>query len=214
METLDRLRAAGASRRDNGILYPVMLIAAIAVIVFSIVGIATMTGVMPRALSSASEQSPPDRASSDEQHKATPAPATSPARPASARPAPQSGSGNRTRSPMPVACAECGVVESIRAVESAGQGSGVGAVAGGVLGGVLGNQVGGGRGRTAMTVVGAGAGAYAGHEIEKNMNKSVSYQIRVRMNDGTLRTVYDRTQPALTVGQKVRVTDNGIVTAG
>ena len=65
-----------------------------------------------------------------------------------------------------------------------------------------------------MTVVGVGAGAYAGHEIEKNMNKSVSYQIRVRMNDGSLRTVYERAQPAVRIGEKVRVTRNGVVAAG
>ena len=106
------------------------------------------------------------------------------------------------------------MVESIRAVEVKGQGSGIGAVAGGVVGGVLGNQVGHGRGRTAATVVGAGAGAYAGHEIEKNMNRKVSYQVRVRMNDGTYRTFYEPAQPAFTVGQKVRATEQGIVAAG
>ena len=37
-----------------------------------------------------------------------------------------------------------------------------GATAGGALGGVIGNQLGGGDGRTAMTVLGAGAGAYTG----------------------------------------------------
>jgi outer membrane lipoprotein SlyB len=83
-----------------------------------------------------------------------------------------------------------------------------------VVGGVLGNQIGRGRGRTAATGVGAGAGAYAGHEIEKNMKKSVSYQVRVRMNDGTYRTFHESAQPALAVGQKVRVTEQGIISAG
>ena len=36
--------------QGQGLLYPMMLIAAIAVIVFSIAGIATVTGWMPRAL--------------------------------------------------------------------------------------------------------------------------------------------------------------------
>ena len=35
--------------RHGGILYPLLLVAAIAVIVFSIIGIATMTGVVPNA---------------------------------------------------------------------------------------------------------------------------------------------------------------------
>ena len=200
MGTIDGMHEADPPRKQSSILYPVMLIAAIAVIVFSVVGIATMTGVMPRALSSKNEQASPET-------PATGAPMVTPgARPAKARSAPSSTQGA-------AACAECGVVESIRAIEAKGQGSGIGAVAGGVLGGVLGNQVGRGGGRTAMTVVGAGAGAYAGHEIEKNMNTALSYQIRVRMNDGNIRTFHERSQPALSVGQKVRVTDKGIVAA-
>lgn len=65
-----------------------------------------------------------------------------------------------------------------------------------------------------MRVIGAGAGAYAGHEIEKNMNRAVRYQVRVRMHDGTHRVFYEAAPPAWSVGQKVRVTENGIVAAG
>jgi hypothetical protein len=55
---------AGAAVKDAGILYPLMLIAAAAVIVFSIAGIATMMGWMPGALSSdaAPRQSAPPAA--------------------------------------------------------------------------------------------------------------------------------------------------------
>jgi outer membrane lipoprotein SlyB len=110
-------------------------------------------------------------------------------------------------------CADCGVVDSIRTVEVQGQGTGVGAVAGGVVGGILGNQVGGGRGRTAMTVVGAGAGAYAGHELEKNMKKNVSYEIRVRMENNSYRT-FRVNQTDIGVGQRVRIRDGQLVRAG
>lgn len=182
--------------KRNGVLYPAMLIAAIAVIIFSVVGIATVTGLMPNARSGG-DQSVTGKQSS--------APAT-PASPATAaRPRLAAGSAS---------CTNCGVVELIRTVEGKGQGSGLGAVAGGVVGGILGNQVGGGRGRTAMTVVGAGAGAYAGNEVEKNINKSLNYEVRVRMNDGAVRTFYETSPPALTVGQKVRVTESGLVAHG
>jgi outer membrane lipoprotein SlyB len=174
-----------------------MLIAAIAVIIFSVVGIATVTGLMPNARSGS------DPAATSEPAPASKQPGTPAATHKSSRP--RLASAN---------CAECGVVESIRAVEDKSQGSGLGAVAGGVVGGILGNQVGGGRGRTAMTVVGAGAGAYAGNEVEKNMNKSLSYQVRVRMNDGAVRTFYEATPPALAVGQKVRVTESGVAALG
>lgn len=187
METTNNLE------KRSGILYPLMLIAAVAVIIFSVVGIATMTGLIPTARSGS------DPASGGKQ-PSVPASSAKSTKPRLAA----SGAG----------CADCGVVESIRAVERKGQGSGLGAVAGGVVGGILGNQVGGGSGRTAMTVVGAGAGAYAGHEVEKNMNKAVNYQVRVRMNDGTLRTFHEAAQPALAIGQKVRVTERGVVANG
>jgi outer membrane lipoprotein SlyB len=102
------------------------------------------------------------------------------------------------RSPRASICATCGTVESVVAVQRQGQVNGVavggttvgiGTVAGGVVGGLLGNQVGGGNGKTAMTVLGVAGGAYAGNTIEKNMKKVTVYQMRVRMNDGSLRTI-------------------------
>jgi len=148
-----------------------------------------MMGWMPSALS---EGDPAEKAATD-----------TTAKPATSRP----------RLAAAAACNDCGVIESIRAVEVKGEGSGAGAVGGAVVGGILGNQVGRGRGRSAATVVGAGAGAYAGHEIEKSMKNSVSYRIHVRMNDGTTRTFHEPAQPALTIGQKVRVTERGIIAA-
>jgi outer membrane lipoprotein SlyB len=186
----------GAVPKRSGLLYPMMLIAAIALIVFSVIGIATMMGWMPTAVSG-----------NDPAAKAIANPATQDgAKPAASRMRAATGA-------PAAACTNCGVIESIRVVEVKGEGSGVGAIGGAVVGGVLGNQVGRGSGRTAATVVGAGAGAYAGHEIEKNVKKSVNYQVRVRMNDGSYRTFHEREQPALAVGQKVRVTEQGIVSA-
>src|SRR3990172_1742867 len=122
--------------KHPGILYPLMLIAAIAVIVFSVAGIATMMGWMPGALSSDADPA-----------RARAVPASKPAKPRVVTTAAN--------------CRDCGVVESMRAVE-----------------------------------------------------KSVDYEIRVRMNDGTYRTLYERARPVLTVGQKVRVTDRGVISAG
>lgn len=113
------------------------------------------------------------------------------------------------------ACANCGVVESAVAVQRAGQvngigntGIGVGAVAGGLVGGLLGNQVGGGSGKTAATVLGAAGGAYAGHAIEKNTKKVTVYQMRIRMNDGTIRTVEQGS--AIAAGSRVVVDGNSV----
>lgn len=187
----------GHEHKRNGILYPLMVIAAVAVILFSLVGIATVLGLLPIAESRYDPQSS--------------------AGPANAVPAERDPSPAVSRPRVAAAgalCNNCGVVESVRAVETTAPASGLGAVTGGLLGGIVGNQVGGGRGRTAMTVVGAGAGAYAGHEVENNMNRAVSYEVRVRMNDGSSRTFRERAQPAFAAGQKVRVTDGRLVADG
>ena len=113
------------------------------------------------------------------------------------------GQAATNASPAAPACAQCGVVESVQAVKVKGEASGVGAVAGGVLGGVVGNQFGGGNGRTAMTVLGAVGGGVAGHEIEKNVKAKTVYSVRVRMEDGSLRTLQQSQAPA--VGARVKV---------
>ncbi|GAB3478417.1 outer membrane lipoprotein [Polaromonas eurypsychrophila] len=119
--------------------------------------------------------------------------------------------------PKSVVCADCGTVEAVTPVQRQGQVNGVavgnttvglGTVAGGVIGGLLGNQVGGGNGKTAMTVIGAAGGAFAGNKIEENMKKVTVYQVRVRMNDGSTRNV--EVSSAVPVGSKVIVEGNNL----
>lgn len=106
-------------------------------------------------------------------------------------------------------CADCGVVQKVRHVETKGDSSGVGAVAGGVLGGVLGHQIGSGRGNTVATIAGAGAGAYAGNEIEKNRNRKSYWSVSVRMDSGKIRTFTYDDRPEFREGDRVRSTDRG-----
>ena len=108
------------------------------------------------------------------------------------------------------ACASCGVIESVRTVETRGDGSGVGAVGGAVVGGLLGNQVGGGNGKKAMTVVGAIGGALAGNQIEKSMQSTTSYEIVVRMESGANQIIHDSNRPVWRNGDHVKVVD-GII---
>ena len=111
-------------------------------------------------------------------------------------------------------CSTCGRVESVQAIEQAAPATGVGAVAGGVLGAVVGNQIGKGNGRTAATVLGAVGGGYAGHEIEKRTRTQTTYQVRVRLEDGSSR-VFTRSQPpavgtpVVLQGKGFRVADEG-----
>jgi len=108
-------------------------------------------------------------------------------------------------------CRNCGVVESVVTVRRQGQTKGIGGTQvtpgmaiGGVAGGLLGNQIGHGNGRAATTVIGAAGGAYAGHAIEKNRNQYTAYVMHIRMNDGSMRKIEQRT--AIAKGSPVIVT--------
>lgn len=176
METLTRPK----------LLYPSMVIAAISVTVFSLLGIATLTGALPFAHSET-------RAVTVEESQV------------------DNTDGDQAPNKMAAVCPSCGTVESVRAVAVKGQGSGIGAVAGGVTGALLGNNIGGGNGRTAATILGAAGGAYAGNEIEKNTRKHTSYRIRVRMADDSIRTLYQREAPGVSAGDRVKIVDGTVV---
>lgn len=107
-----------------------------------------------------------------------------------------------------VVCARCGTVESVTPVQREAAGSGAGAVAGAVLGGLLGNQVGGGDGKTIATVLGVLGGGWAGNTVEKRMKKEMVYQVEVRMEDGSTRTL-EQANP-IAVGSRVTVEGNVI----
>ncbi|WP_372828591.1 glycine zipper 2TM domain-containing protein [Polaromonas sp.] len=144
---------------------------------------------------------------------------TAPEKQAPAKPAVQQRPAVVAQAPAPkaVVCADCGTVEAVTAVQRQGQVNGVavgnttvglGTVAGGVIGGLLGNQVGGGSGKTAMTVLGAAGGAFAGNKIEQNMKTVTVYQVRVRMNDGSTRNV--EVSSSVPVGSRVIVEGNNL----
>jgi len=108
-------------------------------------------------------------------------------------------------------CDTCGVVQSVTAVTLKGRPNYVGAIAGGVAGAALGNQVGKGDGNTAATVLGAVGGAVAGREIERRVRGSTVYDVVVKMEDASMRTVRLETQPAFTAGSKVKVSGETLV---
>jgi outer membrane lipoprotein SlyB len=132
--------------------------------------------------------------------------APAPAMSAAPQPVPATGPAPMAAAPEPAAappCAVCGHVETVRAVQRTQRPSGVGMVAGGVVGGLVGNQIGHGGGRTAATVLGAVGGGYAGNEIEKRTHTVTVYQVGVRMDNGTLRSVETRSAPP--IGKAVRL---------
>jgi outer membrane lipoprotein SlyB len=105
-------------------------------------------------------------------------------------------------------------VASVRAIEQPGEGSGIGAVAGGVAGGAVGSQFGKGKGQIVGTVIGAVGGAIAGHQVERHVvRKQTQYEVTVRLDDGTTRTIVQNTEPAWRPGDQVRVIGNEIRSA-
>lgn len=102
-------------------------------------------------------------------------------------------------------CRDCATVQAVNEVVVDGDGRVLGTVAGGVLGAVVGSQFGKGDGRTAAGVAGAVGGALLGREIQKRHNQRTQYEVVVRMNDGTQRTVVYADPPNLRVGDPVRL---------
>lgn len=113
-------------------------------------------------------------------------------------------------------CHSCGRVESVSAIEAAAPPtSGVGVAAGAVLGGLLGNQIGGGHGRTLATVAGAVGGSLAGNEVERRTRAApTSYQVRVRMEDGSVRSFPYAASPNWNAGDRVHVVNGQLSAQG
>ena len=185
----------------------VIWIAGIALTLFCAVGIAALMGWIPDSMGGSSDKT----VLGQQSVIAAPAAAPKVHRAAPARPA---AAAHVAPVPARVAaiatCADCGVIESVREIDAKGQGSGLGAVGGGVLGGLLGNQVGGGRGKDVMTVVGVVGGAVAGNEVEKRVKASKSYEVTVRLHDGSSRVISETSLPIWHIGDKVKVVNRAI----
>lgn len=186
-------------------LHPLIIAAAVAVLLFCGVGIAAVMGWLPSSNSSANTA-----LTSADQMANVPAPLPSQAV--------NNSQGSQANPPrvqdeprqaplehVAAICSNCGVVESVREVTTRGEGSGVGAAGGAVVGGLLGNQVGSGHGRQLATIAGAIGGAVAGNQIEGSARASRSYDVRVRLNDGNVRTLHQSTPPDWQSGDRVRL---------
>ncbi|WP_250508596.1 glycine zipper 2TM domain-containing protein [Caballeronia sp. GACF4] len=98
-----------------------------------------------------------------------------------------------------------GQVMAVNAVQTAQPTTGLGAIGGAVVGGLAGTQIGNGRGRTAATIIGALGGGLAGNQIEHVVHKTTTYQVQVRMTDGSVRSFNYDSAPGVAVGERVRV---------
>ncbi len=221
----------------NSKLHPLLVTAAASVIVFSLVGVAAMMGLIPGVFSKTNPGQPAvpataqATASQPDNPEAKPAaqaadmeaaePEARPATPhrhssASSKPhVARAESYESAPAPRPAEapkpCPNCGEIDTIRAIDKEGEGSGLGVVAGGVAGALLGHQVGGGTGKDLATIAGAVGGGFVGNKVEKNLKKTRVYEITVRMEDGSYRTVTQPTEPAFRPGDKVKMVDGNVV---
>jgi outer membrane lipoprotein SlyB len=223
-------------KKTSNRIHPLVAGAAVSVMLVSLVGVAAVTGLLPTSHSTAT----PTTALSAANAPAVATAATSPAalvdskaqskvvvddtdktpatKPRNSEPRTAQNKQSQPRtSSTPVAqapsvCVTCGRIEAVEALKQEGQGTGLGIAAGAVLGGVLGNQVGGGNGKKLATVAGVVGGGYAGNEVEKHARSSTTYSVRVRMEDGRIRTFPYSAQPNWNVGDRVKVVDGKLTT--
>ncbi|OAJ54683.1 glycine zipper 2TM domain-containing protein [Paraburkholderia ginsengiterrae] len=113
--------------------------------------------------------------------------------------------------PRPVAADPyAGEVVAINTVQSPEPTTGLGALGGAFAGGLVGNQIGGGRGKILTTIAGAVGGGLAGNGIEHAVRKQTTYEVQVRMQDGSYRNFSYQTQPAVQVGERVHVSGDSL----
>ena len=104
-----------------------------------------------------------------------------------------------------------GIVTRIEPVSLEGDHQlGLGAVLGAAAGGIIGHQFGGGSGRDVATVIGAVGGGLAGNTIQNRyVDRRAGQHIFVRLDNGVTIAVTEPADPALRVGDRVRVQGRG-----
>ena len=219
------------TKQPSNRIHPLLASAAVAVTLVSLVGVAAMTGLFPNsqgtiaqtnnaAMSAAapmvdSNGKPIYPADGSRQNQNSGSNQGSYQNPSqnynqNSNVARQSESSERS-SNVAAVCGHCGRVESIIAIQQQAKPSGLGVAAGAILGGVLGHQVGNGNGRTLATVAGAVGGGYAGNEVEKRNNTNTVYEVKVRMDDGSVRTF---PQNGWRVGDRVKAVNGSLQSMG
>jgi len=154
-------------------IHPLVAVAAGAVTIFSLVGIAAITGILPTSQGSVNDGSrealqsgavvTPVQTSANPSNWEETNPAAKNQQPHKAVVHAKAGGAQDEAAARPVAAAQPAPAPVHKAPQNSPVGIGVGAV----VGGVLGNQVGSGDGKTLATILGAVGGGYIGNEIAK-----------------------------------------------
>ena len=175
----------------NKLLYPLLLAVAIAVILFTVLGIVATMGNLPSV--NAAEKPPLSK------NAASSAPRLR-----------QNKAGAPEEIERAAVCSNCGIVESIRIINRSGPGAGPGFVVGGLTGRLASNRLGSDNRRAFMTGLGDADGSYAGIAVEAHATKSTCFEILIRLDNGRVNATYGASDAPFVVGDRVRVV-NGIV---
>ncbi|MBT8135700.1 MAG: hypothetical protein KJO54_01670 [Gammaproteobacteria bacterium] len=100
-----------------------------------------------------------------------------------------------------------GTIEELRLVSIEGTKSRIGPLIGAIIGGTAFEEVGDGRGRKVMKVVGASVGGVAGAAVEEGVTRRKGVEITVTLRDGDTIAVVQEIDPKtdFRVGDSVRV---------
>lgn len=187
-------------------LHPLLTAAAISLIVFSAVGVAALTGVMPSTKSASELELPKEIIKPIEPAISHPVEAPKPVARKKLVVKSSDSEFKKAEVKKPVVIAGLlGTVETVREVEVAGDSKGVGAVAGGVAGAVLGHNIGGNN--KLVTILGTAGGALLGNHIEKRKRATRHWELTVRFDDGTTQVMSSEAQPFWRQGDRVRLLD-------
>jgi hypothetical protein len=210
-------------------LHPLLAVAAGAVILVSVTGVAALIGVLPARTSA-----PVASATAASNQLIPPAsapvvattPVTNPAAVPEASPTihppekqPRTPVRHRDVAPAqhravahpPASAATppidpyAGYVMSVEPVQIEPTSTGLGAIGGAAAGALAGRQFGNGRGKTVATIMGGLAGALGGNMAENRIRSSTVWRVHLQMEDGSSRVLTYPTQPSVYAGQRVHV---------
>ena len=197
----------------NRLLFPLVVCAVVSVAAFSGIGVAAIIGYLPVTQNEFGPFLPVGESSDAVPEADDPTMATGPVHVGLTR---QSGTDPvKPTKPFQYRpgqrvdrtarrCQTCGVVQSIEPQEAVVQTvpGGV-SIAGGLSGALLGN----GDPSGATMVVGVST---ADHDLA-GARKGASYIVRVKMEDGSFRTIYEHQRPTFSIGERVRLINGSVV---
>jgi len=216
-------------------LHPLVAAAAVSVMVFSAVGVAAITGLIPHSKGSVSEQAPVAAAETPAAPpQSMPAPTPEPVAPAPVHPvkkhvakapkapvapAPVAYNDVPAYAPPPPAVAQApqvyeapkpavkpGVLGTVTAVREV-EDKGDAKGIGALGGGVAGAVLGHqiDHGNKLVTVLGAAGGAFLGNQVEKQARATKHWELTVRYDDGSTQVFNSDAQPFWHQGDRVRL---------